>query len=255
MRDDLRQNQFKRGLAGSSPQIGFWLSLCSPTATEIAAGAGFDWLLVDMEHSPNETPDVAQNLRAAEGGTAEPMVRVPWNDMVMLKRVLDLGAQTFLIPFVQNAAEAEAAVRATRYPPHGVRGVAGTTRATRYGRVKDYFTRAQQEICVVVQVETRAALAEIEAIAKIDGVDGIFVGPNDLAADFGYPGQPSRPEIWSVILEAGKRIRATGKAAGTLLGRDEDIRQALDAGYNFVAVGSDNGVLARQADMLATKYR
>src|SRR6266404_9782180 len=154
MRNDLPRNEFKRNLAAGKAQIGMWLTLCSPTATEAAAGAGFDWLLIDMEHSPNELPDIAHHLRAAVGGTAEPVVRVPWNEPVIVKRLLDIGARTLLFPFVQSAEEARRAVAATRYPPQGIRGFAGTTRANRYGRVADYAKRASEEICVLVQCET-----------------------------------------------------------------------------------------------------
>lgn len=183
MRHDMPQNRFKRALAAGKPQIGLWLSLASPAATEVAAGAGFDWLLLDMEHAPNELPDIAHHLRAAEGGTAEPVVRVPWNDAVMVKRLLDIGARSLLFPFVQSAEEARRAVAATRYPPYGIRGFAGTTRANRYGRIPDYAKRASDEICVLVQCETRKAVADIPAIAALDGIDGIFIGPADLAAD------------------------------------------------------------------------
>src|SRR5579864_6194830 len=151
MRVDMPQNRFKRAIAAGQRQLGLWLSLASPAATEVAAGAGFDWLLIDMEHAPNELPDVVHHLRAAEGGTAEPVVRVPWNDAVMVKRLLDIGAKSLLFPFVQSAEEARRAVAATRYPPHGIRGFAGTTRANRYGRVAGYAKKAGDEICVLVQ--------------------------------------------------------------------------------------------------------
>src|SRR5882672_748543 len=186
MIDDLPQNKFKRALAAKQTQIGLWMSLTSPFATEVVAGAGFDWILLDMEHSANDLPEIVHHLRAAQGGTAEPIVRVPWNEPVMVKRVLDVGAQSLLFPFVQSADEARRAVAATRYPPNGIRGVAGLTRANRYGRVKDYAKRAADELCVLVQVETQQALGEIEAIAAIDGVDGLFIGPADLSASMGH---------------------------------------------------------------------
>ncbi|MBX6367453.1 MAG: HpcH/HpaI aldolase/citrate lyase family protein [Rhodospirillales bacterium] len=255
MRTDLPENRFKRGLAAGKPQIGLWLSMTSPVATEIVAGAGFDWVLVDMEHSANDLSEVAAHLRAAEGGTAEPIVRVPWNEPVMVKRVLDIGARSLLFPFVQSAEEARWAVAATRYPPKGIRGVAGTTRANRYGRVPDYVKRCEDEICVLVQCETRKAHAAIEEIAAVDGVDGIFIGPADLSADFGFPGEWQRPEIWAAIMEAGVRIKKAGKAPGFLSARDDEVRKVLDAGWGFVAVGSDVGILARQSEALAKKYK
>src|SRR5438552_13361845 len=162
-------NQFKHTLRESRPQIGLWASLCSNLSSEVIAGAGFDWILVDTEHAPNELPLVFSQLQALVGGTATPVVRPAWNDVVLIKRLLDIGVQSLLIPFVQSAAEARAAVAATRYPPQGVRGVAVSHRANRYGRVKDYLQRVHDELCVLVQIESRAALKDIEAIAAVDG--------------------------------------------------------------------------------------
>jgi 4-hydroxy-2-oxoheptanedioate aldolase len=255
MRDDLPRNNFKRAIKAGETQIGLWLTLCAPYATEAAAGAGFDWLIIDMEHSPNELPDILGHLRAAEGGTAEPIVRLSWNEPVLVKRLLDIGLRTLLFPFVQSAEEARKAVASTRYPPKGIRGVAGVTRANRFARVPNYFQRAEEEICVMVQVETQKALAAIEEIAAVDGVDGVFVGPADLAADHGYPNDWARPEVWPKVLDAGKRIRATGKAAGFLSGRENECREAIAAGFNFVAVGSDMGILARGTDALVKTYK
>ncbi|MGY4408368.1 4-hydroxy-2-oxoheptanedioate aldolase [Bradyrhizobium sp. LB7.1] len=255
MRNDLPKNYFKAALRDRQVQIGFWLNLMSPSATEIAAGAGFDWLLIDMEHTANEPPDVVHHMRAAVGGTAEPAVRVPTNEPVLVKRLLDLGARTLLFPLVQSADEARAAVRATRYPPHGIRGMGGTSRATRYGRVPDYAVRAADELCVLVQVETRAGLAEIEAIAGVEGVDGVFIGPGDLSFDWGYPGQHRRPEIWKAILHAGERIRAAGKAAGFMSLDEPENRELIAAGFTFLAVGIDSVLLARKTDEIAKLYK
>ncbi|MDP1672947.1 MAG: aldolase/citrate lyase family protein, partial [Burkholderiales bacterium] len=182
---DLPVNQFKKAIKSGKPQIGIWSSLCSAISAEVLADAGFDWVLLDTEHSPNELPNVQNQLDAMLAGSTEGIVRPAWNDTVLIKRFLDVGARTLLIPYVQNAEEARRAVAATRYPPLGVRGVSGCTRATRYGRIKDYFKRVHDELCVLVQVETVAAMKEIEAIAAVEGVDGIFIGPNDLAADMG----------------------------------------------------------------------
>jgi len=251
----LATNRFKRGLAVGTPQIGFWLNLASPTVAEVCADAGFDWLLIDMEHSPNELPDVVHTLRACEGGTAEPVVRVPWNDPVVVKRLLDQGARSFLFPFVQSAEEARRAVAATRYPPRGIRGFAGTTRANRYARIPDYAKRAEAEICVLVQAETRKAVGEIEAIAAVEGVDGIFIGPADLAADMGHIANTQHPEVQSEILDAGARIKRAGKAPGFLSLREDETRKVLAGGFVFVAVGTDVALLARQVDALAQKFR
>ncbi|MGH8742540.1 MAG: HpcH/HpaI aldolase family protein, partial [Burkholderiales bacterium] len=177
---DLPQNAFKRALKAQQPQIGLWSSLSSNYTVEVIAGAGFDWLLLDSEHSPNDLENLLTQLQAAAPYPTHSVVRVPWNDMVTIKRVLDIGAQSLLVPYVSTAGEAQSAVSYTRYPPAGLRGVAGTTRATRFGRVKDYARRAPEEICLLVQVETQAALDNIEAICRIEGIDGVFIGPADL---------------------------------------------------------------------------
>jgi 4-hydroxy-2-oxoheptanedioate aldolase len=255
MKNELPHNKFKRALAEKKTQIGLWMTLCSPIATEVVAGAGFDWFLLDMEHSPNDLPQIVDQLRAAEGGTAEPVVRVPWNEPIAVKRVLDQGARSLLFPFVQSTDEARRAVAATRYPPNGIRGVAGVSRATRYGRIPDYFKRAHTELCVLVQIETIRAISAIDEIAAVDGVDGIFIGPADLSADYGHPNDWTRPEIWEAIIDAGQRIQKAGKSVGFLSGREDDCRKVLAAGFGFVAVGSDTGLLARNSEALVKLYK
>jgi 4-hydroxy-2-oxoheptanedioate aldolase len=222
---------------------------------ELLAGSGFDFLVLDTEHAPNELPTILAQLRAMAGGTASAVVRVAWNDPVLFKRVLDVGAQSLLVPFVQNADEARRAVAATRYPPHGIRGVAVATRASRYGRVRDYPGRAQEELCVLVQLETRVALGNLEAIAAVDGVDGLFIGPSDLAADMGHLGDSAHPEVRAAIDDAVRRISATGKVAGILAPAEEDARHWLALGCLFVAVGSDVSLLARHSEALAAKFK
>jgi 4-hydroxy-2-oxoheptanedioate aldolase len=252
----LPENTFKRRLQAGQPQIGLWCSLFNNVTVEVVAGAGFDWLLLDTEHAPNEPFMVLNQLQAAVGGTAAPIVRVPWNDPVMIKRYLDIGVQTFLVPFVQNAEEARRAVAATRFPPTGgVRGFSVGTRANKFGRVPDYHRRAQDEMCVLVQVETRAALEQIEAIAAVDGVDGLFIGPGDLSSDMGYLAELSHPEVLKSIESALRRILATGKAAGILSPVESEARRWLELGVQYVAVGSDAGILARGSEALAAKYR
>ncbi len=253
---DLPVNPFKQAIKAGKPQIGIWSSLCSNISAEVLADAGFDWVLIDTEHSPNELPLVQTQLDgiAYGKGSTEPIVRPAWNDIVLMKRYLDVGARTLLIPYVQNAEEAKRAVTGLRYPPGGMRGVSGTTRANRYGRVKDYFKRVHDEVCLLLQVETRTALSNLEAIAELDGVDGIFIGPNDLAADMGYLGNWQHPEVWKVMEDAAKRIRKTGKAPGILVG-EADGQRCIDMGYLFVAVGSDLVMLARGADALAAKFK
>src|SRR5579862_6245993 len=176
----LAPNLFKAALRGGKKQIGLWSGLCSNIASEIVAGAGFDWIVIDTEHAPNDISSVLAQLQAMSNGTAEPVVRCAWNDAVLIKRILDIGGRSLLVPFVQNSEEARRAVEATRYPPLGIRGVSVAPRANRYGRVADYHRAAHESTCVLVQVETRAALAEIESIASVEGVDGIFIGPSDL---------------------------------------------------------------------------
>ena len=255
MNTRLPVNTFKQAVREGRPQIGLWASLCSNLAAEVIAGSGFDWILIDTEHAPNELPLVFGQLQALVGGTAAPVVRPAWNDMVLMKRLLDVGVQNFLVPYVQTAEEAHAAVAATRYPPQGIRGVAVTHRANQYGRVKDYFQRANEEICVVVQIETRLALQNLEAIAAVEGVDGLFIGPSDLAAAFGRLGDNAHPEVRAAIEDAFARTRKAGKAPGILAPIEADARHWLSLGCIVLAVGSDVGLLARSSEALAAKFK
>ncbi len=252
---ELALNAFKHALLSGRTQIGLWSSSGSPAVVEMLGGAGYDWLLLDTEHAPSELPDIVAQMRALAGSRSAPVVRPAWNDTVILKRLLDAGARSLLIPFVQDAEEAARAVRAIRYPPHGVRGVSVSSRANAYGRVGDYFARVHDELCLLVQIETRAALERLEAIAAVDGVDGIFRGPSDLAADLGYLGPPGHPDVQAAIRSAADRCRAAGKPAGILAPVEADARRYLDWGYGFVAVGADIGVLRKAADELLARFR
>ena len=252
---ELQRNEFKHAIAAGKLQIGLWNSLCSNIVTEIVSYSGFDWLLLDTEHSPNELPAVLAQLQSVQRGTATPIVRPAWNDIVLIKRILDVGAQSILVPFVQNAEEAKRAVAATRYPPEGVRGITGSGRASRYGRTKDYLKKANSEICLLVQVETREAVGNLEAIASVEGVDGVFVGPADLSASFGHIGNPLHPEVQSAIEDVAKRLKKLGKPAGILTPVEEEARRYIEWGYTFVAVGSDLGLVAKGADTLAAKFK
>lgn len=252
---DMPINAFKKALKEGRNQIGLWSSLCSPMGADAIADSGFDWILLDTEHSPNEPPDLIAAMRALRGGTATPIVRPAWNDPVLFKRILDLGAQTLLVPFVQNAEEARKAVAATRYPPQGIRGVATTAPASRFGRVKDYLKKANEQICVLVQVETLDAVKRLPEIAAVDGVDGVFIGPSDLAASMGHLGDFAHPDVQSVISGAILAIRAAGKAGGYLTGNEDEARKRLAEGFQFVAVGSDTGLLARGADALLKRFK
>ena len=253
--DSLPPNHFKTALLEGRPQVGLWSSLCSNIVAEIISNSGFDWIVIDTEHAPNEVPGLLSQMQSMVNGTAEPVVRCAWNDAVLIKRILDIGARSLLVPFVQNAEEARRAVTATRYPPLGIRGVSVAPRANLYGRVPNYHGAAHENICVLVQVETAAAVNEIESIAAVDGVDGIFIGPSDLAADLGHLGNPNHPEVQAAISAAGARIRTAGKAAGILTGDAESASRFFHMGFTFVAAGSDTGLLARGTAMLAAQCK
>lgn len=252
---EMRVNKFKKALREGFPQIGLWCNTCGNVTAEVIAGAGFDWLLIDTEHAPNELPMVLSQLQAMVGGTAAPVVRPAWNDLVLIKRLLDVGAQNLLVPYVQTVEEARAAVAAVRYPPQGVRGVATIHRANGFGRIKDYPARANDEVCLIAQIETRAALRNLEAIAAVDGIDGLFIGPSDLSADLGHLGNSGHPEVRAAVEDAIHRIRLSGKAAGILAPIEADARHWLALGCTVVAVGSDLGLLARSSEALAAKFK
>lgn len=252
---ELPANGFKRAIKAGQEQIGLWSSLASHLSVEVLAGSGFDWLLLDTEHAPNDLPMVVTQLQATSESATHPVVRPPWNDQVVIKRYLDAGVQTFLVPYVQDEEEARAAVASTRYPPRGVRGFASASRASRYGRVKDYYARCEEEICVLVQIETRRALGNLEAIAALEGVDGVFIGPGDLSADMGYLGQPGHPKVVETVLDAIRRIRACSKAPGVLTGDEALARRFIEAGCLFTAVGSDVGLLTRESQRLAKAFK
>jgi len=251
----LTRNEFKRALGQRELQIGLWSTLCSNLGAEIIAHSGFDWILLDTEHSPNELPDLVRQLQAMSGGTASPVVRAAWNDAVLIKRILDIGAQSILLPYVQTAEEARRAVQAVRYPPRGIRGVSASSRASQFGRVKDYLSRADEEICPIVQIETRVALDQLEAISETDGVDGVFIGPADLSASLGHLGNPQHPETQSALQDAAQRLTRLGKPAGILAVVEADARRYIEWGYNFVAVGVDTTLLANSADALAKSFK
>ena len=252
---ELPVNQFKQALAAGKAPIGTWLSSGSVATAEALGCVGFDFLVVDTEHTPIDVPQMTDILRAIVGTSAQAIVRPPWNDMVMVKRVLDAGAQTLLIPFVQNADEARRAVAYTRYPPEGVRGVAGTHRGSRYGTVPGYFARAATELCVIVQIETIAALDEIEAIAAVPGVDSIFIGPNDLAASMGHLGDTGNPAVQAKLVHAAKECARLGKPCGIVGFTPESVARYVDFGYSWIAIGSDMSMLVGRAQELLGNLR
>lgn len=252
---DILHNKFKQALKDGKPQIGLWLGLCSPYSAELVAGAGFDWLLIDGEHAPNNVQTILSQLQAIAPYPSQPVVRPPWNDPVIIKQLLDIGAQTLLLPMVQNAEQAEHAVRATRYPPAGIRGVGSAlARASRWNRIPDYLKRANDEMCVIVQVETREAIRNLPEILKVEGVDGVFIGPADLSADMGFSGNPNHPEVKAVIEQAISQIRAAGIAPGILMAAPDVAEHYLQLGALFVAVGVDTTLLARSAEALANQF-
>jgi 4-hydroxy-2-oxoheptanedioate aldolase len=248
-------NAFKRRLAERDPQLGYWLSLNSLSSTEIAAGAGFDWVLVDMEHSIYDIESVERHLLAARhGGDAELLVRVPSVDAVIVKRLLDAGIRNFMFPYVQTVEEARLAVAATRYPPHGIRGYSGINRANRFAGNPGYAQSAAEDIAVILQVETMQAIDNIPDYGAIDGVDGILVGPNDLAASIGLLGQSGHADVLARVGEAREAILATGKAAGMLDFNPETSRKLLADGFGFVAVGGDTSTLVRGTRQLLAQF-
>jgi 4-hydroxy-2-oxoheptanedioate aldolase len=249
-------NPFKQALKEGRMQIGCWLDLADMTAAEIMGTAGFDWLLIDGEHGPNDIRSIRDQLIALEASPSHAIVRVPVGETWMIKQVLDVGAQTVLVPMVESADQARDLVRACTYPPKGTRGVGGAgARATRFSSIPDYVATADSQVCLLVQVENRAGMAALDDILTVDGVDGVFVGPADLSADMGFGSNSGAPEVQSAIADALARIRAAGKAPG-ILGTTEEVTQGYkDMGAQFLAVGMDVLILARAARALAQRWK
>lgn len=233
--------------AGAHPPVGTWIMSASPLVAEATGHAGFDWAVVDMEHSPLDMMDVLHMLQALSCTKMVPIVRVAWNDPVLVKRVLDAGATTVMFPFVQTAEEAARAVAATRYPPQGIRGMAGMSRASRFGTQPNYLTTANRQMGVIVQLETAHAIERIDAIADVDGVDSLFIGPADLSASMGYVGQLTHPAVMDRMAQAVLRCKAAAKPVGTIGGDPESVAQYRAAGFDYVAVGSDLGLFMQGA--------
>ncbi|KNG94327.1 HpcH/HpaI aldolase family protein [Pseudaestuariivita atlantica] len=251
----LARNAFKHALAAGEKTVGMWASINSPFATAAHASAGYDWTVVDMEHTPGGLDTVVQQLTVLEAEGVPALVRVPWNDTVMIKRVMDAGAQGIVVPYVQTVEEARAAAAATRYPPNGVRGFGGTTRATKYGRVTDYLQRCEEEFVLILQVETQAAMDQAVEMGRIEGVDGIFFGPADIAADIGHLGKPMADETWQAIMPAAQKLMDAGIPAGTLVTNPDMAIDLYGKGFGFIACAIDSGLLARAADTLLAKVR
>lgn len=252
---NIPKNKFKAGLASGALQIGLWSTLCSNIVAEIIGDSGFDWIVLDTEHTPNETPNLVAQMQAMATGTASAVVRPAWNDPVLIKRILDIGAQTLLVPFVQTVEEARAAVSATRYPPDGIRGVTGSGRAQRYGRAKTYLKEGANELAVLVQIETGQGLKNIAEIATVPGVDGVFIGPSDLSASLGHIGNPRHEMVQTALKQGVDALKKVEKPAGILAFNPNDAKRYIEWGYQFVAVGSDLGVLAAGTAALAQAYK
>lgn len=248
-------NTFRQQLLAGQPLIGCWLSLGSPITTEVVGVAGFDWLLLDAEHAPNDVLSLIPQLMALKDSPSAPVVRPQWSDSVLIKRLLDSGFHNFLIPMVESAEQAQAAVAATRYPPRGIRGVSVSHRGNRYGAEAGYFGKVNDHVAVLVQIETRAGVAAAADIAAVDGVDCLFIGPSDLAAAYGHLGNPGHPEVQAAIAQVQAAAKAAGKPTGILSPAEADARRYLAQGITFVGVGSDLGVLRMQTQALADKFR
>ena len=253
---EMPHNSFKRALREGKPQIGLWVGMVNPSVAELLAGVGFDWLCLDAEHSPNDVRTVLAQLQAIAPYPVQAVVRPVHGASEILKQYLDIGVQTILVPMIETPEQAARVVAATRYPTRGHRGVASaTTRASRWGRIERYFQRADEEICVVVQVESVKGLANLAEIAAVEGVDGVFFGPADLAASMGYLGNPMEPRVQRSILEGIATVRQAGKAVGSLTADGRLARQYLSLGASFVAVGIDMTVLSQAAAKLAAEFK
>ncbi|MHC5351402.1 4-hydroxy-2-oxoheptanedioate aldolase [Metapseudomonas furukawaii] len=249
-------NTFKQRLQSGQPQIGLWLGLADAYCAELAANAGFDWLLLDGEHAPNNLRSLLAQLQAIAPYPAQPIIRPPIGDAALIKQLLDIGAQTLLVPMVESAEQAAGLVRAMRYPPAGIRGVGSAlARASRWNSIPGYLDRADEQMCLLVQIENLDGLANLDAIAAVDGVDGVFIGPADLSAAMGHRGNPGHPEVQAAIEGAIARIRRAGKAAGILSADQGLARRYLSLGASFVAVGVDTTVLMRGLQTLAAAFK
>lgn len=248
-------NHFKRKLK-TEQQIGLWVGLADAYATEITANAGYDWLLIDGEHAPSDLRTTLSQLQSVAAYPSQAVVRPPIGSVQLIKQLLDIGAQTLLIPMVETVEQAELMVKAVRYPPEGIRGVgAALARATRWNSIPDYYQTAHEDICLLIQIESVTGLENLDAILNVDGIDGIFIGAVDLSATMGHQGDPNHPEVQNAVVDAIKRIRQSGKAAGILSTQHEVTQKYLDLGTEFVAVGVDTSVLMNSLRELLSKYK
>ncbi len=253
---DMPINRFKQRLNSGETQIGLWLGLADAYCAELAANAGFDWLLIDGEHAPNDLRGMLGQLQAVAPYASQAIIRPVIGDTALIKQVLDIGAQTLLVPMVESAEQARELVRAIHYPPQGIRGVGSAlARASRWNSIPGYLDQADAQMCLLVQIENREGLANLEAIASVEGVDGVFIGPADLSASMGHRGNPGHPEVQAAIEDAIVRIKQAGKAAGILSADETLARRYIELGAAFVAVGVDTTVLMRGLQTLAGKFK
>ena len=249
-------NPFKSALSRGENVIGLWLSLANAYSAEICATSGFQWLLIDGEHAPNTVPGVLAQLQAVAPYSTAPVVRAVNGDASLIKQLLDVGAQTLMIPMVETAEQAQALVRAMRYPPHGIRGVGGgLTRATRWDGVANYLNTAHEELCLIVQVESRLGVENVAAIAAVEGVDAVFIGPADLSIGLGHAGNPGHPEVQERIKHAIDATLAAGKVSGILAPNEDDARRYQAWGCRFIAVAIDISLLRQSALATLARYR
>lgn len=249
-------NPFKAALAKGEPQYGIWAGFATGYGVEITASFGYDWMLIDGEHAPNTVPSILAQLQAVAPYSTAPIVRAVSHDPVLIKQLLDIGTQTLMIPMVETAQQARALVQATRYPPHGIRGVGGgLTRATRWDAVPDYINTAQKELCLIVQVESRAGVDNVAEIAAVEGVDAIFIGPADLSTGLGHVGNPSHPEVQEKIRHAIDATLAAGKVSGILAPAEDDARRYQSWGCQFIAVAIDISLMRQAALSNLARYR
>lgn len=253
---DMPVNTFKQRLLAGDAQVGLWLGLADPYCAELAANAGFDWLLIDGEHAPNDLRSLLGQLQAVAPYPAQPIIRPPIGDPVLIKQLLDIGVQTLLVPMVDSAAQAAELVRAMRYPPFGIRGVGSAlARASRWNSIPGYLDKADEQMCLLVQIENLDGLANLDAIAAVEGVDGVFIGPADLSAAMGHRGNPGHPEVQAAIEDAITRVRRAGKAVGILSADEALARRYLELGCSFVAVGVDTSLLMKALQGLAGRFK
>ena len=251
----LTSNKFNQAMTNNKKQLGLWISLSNNFAAEVVADAGYDWVLIDMEHSPNDYFSVLSQLQVFASRPVTAIVRPQWNDPVVVKRLLDLGVGGLLFPMIQNVEDAQKAVASTRYPPSGIRGVSGATRATKFGRISDYVNRIEQETTVLVQLESVRAVENAQKIAAVDGVTGVFFGPADIAADMGVVGQPMHEKVWQLIKPVAQNLTDKGVPVGTLVLNPGFAAQLLNAGFTYVACGIDTVLLANAADSLLIEVK